>query len=373
MAISNKKISIWPLFILGLLTVLACSTTPQFAVESLPQYDALFSNPEGWTGGDGAYSVALDPGTIAWFFGDTRIGQVKNQQHQNTTLINNSVAIQQGKDAATASMRFHLGQTADKLPAALIRPDDGRGWLWIFDGVMTAKGLYVFLVQIERTSGQAIFDFKVVGTWLGHVSNPGESPSRWRITQSKVPWSTFSAAGGMLWGSAILQTGHFAYIYGTAEEVSVGKSQKHMILARVPVSSLADFSQWRFFADGNWVADHQRASPLSPNMPHEYSVTYLPAAKQFVAVHSQDGLSKNIMLRLSPEPQGPWGEPILIFQCPEAQWDASIFCYAAKAHSTLSERPDRLIVTYVANSVDFDRVIRDTRLYRPRFLQLRVR
>ncbi|MDX1707567.1 MAG: hypothetical protein R3274_03130, partial [Desulfobacterales bacterium] len=130
---------------------------------------------------------------------------------------------------------------------------------------------------------------------------------------------------------------------------------------------------WRFFADGNWVSDHQRASRLSPNMPHEYSVTYLPAAKQFVAVHSQDGLSKNIMLRLSPEPQGPWGEPILIFQCPEAQWDASIFCYAAKAHSTLSERPDRLIVTYVANSVDFDRVIRDTRLYRPRFLQLRVR
>ena len=105
-------------------------------------------------------------------------------------------------------------------------------------------------------------------------------------------------------------------------------------------------------------------------MPHEYSVTYLPALNQFAAVYSQDGLSKRIMLRLSPNPQGPWGEPIPIFECPEAEWDESIFCYAAKAHSALSGRPDQLIVTYVANSVEFDRIVNDTRLYRPRFLKL---
>ena len=369
----NKKTITLAALAFVLLADSACSTAPQIAVESLPQYDALFSNVEGWNGGDGAYSVALNPSTIAWFFGDTRIGQVQNQQHLNARLVNNSVAIQLGKDAVIASMRFYFGLTADSQPTALIRPDNRRGWFWIFDGVMTAKGLYVFLIQIERAAGEAIFDFKVVGTWLGHIANPGESPSRWQITQSKVPWSTFSAAGGMLWGSAILQIEHIYYIYGTAEEIRQDSSLKHMILARVPISSLADFSQWRFFADGNWVADHQRASRLSPNMPHEYSVTYLPALKQFAAVHSQDGLSKSILLRLSPKPQGPWGEPIPIFQCPEAEWDDSIFCYAAKAHSALSERPDQLIITYVSNSVDFDRVIRDTRLYRPRFLQLSVR
>ena len=370
MAILNKKISIWPLFILVVLSVLACSTTPRFAVEPMPQYDALFSNSEGWTGGDGVYSAALNTSTIAWFFGDTRIERIKNQQHPNATLVNNSVAIQQGKDAATASMRFYYGHTADNQPAALIQPDDGRGWFWIFDGVMTPQGLYVFLAQIERTTGQMIFDFKVVGNWLGHVANPDESPLRWQITQSKVPWSAFSPAGGMLWGSAILLVDHFYYIYGTAEKIREDKSQKHMILARVPTSSLADFSQWRFFAEDHWVADQQRASRLSPNMPHEYSVTYLPALNQFAAVYSQDGLSKRIMLRLSPNPQGPWGEPIPIFECPEAEWDESIFCYAAKAHSTLSGRPDQLIVTYVANSVEFDRIVNDTRLYRPRFLKL---
>jgi hypothetical protein len=369
-AILKKDLFAILVFLWVLFHIFACSTTPPVSVETLPRYDALFSNQENWIGGDGVYSAALSHNTISWFFGDTWIGQIKNNRQVNATLVNNTVAIQQGKDPATAKMRFYYHRTADHQPAALIRPEDDRGWFWIFDGVMTPAGLYVFLIQIERTPGDAVFNFKEVGTWLGLVANPDESPTHWRITQTKVPWSTFSAAGGVLWGSAILQLDDFLYIYGTAEDAGKEIARKHMILARVPVSSLADFSQWRFFADGNWVSDHKRVSLLSPDMPHEYSVTYVPALKRFAAVHSEDGLSDTILLRLSPRPQGPWSEPIPIFQCPEAGWDGSIFCYAAKAHSELSERPDQLIVTYVANSVDFNAVVDDIRLYRPRFLRI---
>lgn len=371
----NKKMTLRNYLIIILLSVslffCACGKPgPHVAVEALPQYDALFSNQEGWTGGDGAYSVALRHNIIAWFFGDTWIGQVENGRHVNATLVNNTVAIQLGKDAATSKMDFAFGRAADGQPLALIRPDDGEGWFWIFDGAMTAEGLYVFLIQIDGIAGDSVFDFKVVGTWLGHVVNPEELPVQWRVRQSKVPWSTFSASGGILWGSAILQIDKNLYIYGTVEESTGEIQRKHMILARVPTSSLADYSQWRFFADGNWVTDFRRASRLSPNVPHEYSVTYLPALKQYAAVYSEDGLSDNILLRLSPEPQGPWGEPIQIFQCPEAAWDDSIYCYAAKAHGALSKDPDRLIITYIANSIEFDRVANDARLYRPKFLQV---
>jgi hypothetical protein len=362
---------LFTLFLLGVFFFCGCGKPgPHYAVESLPQYDALFSNSEGWTGGDGVYSVALNTNTTAWFFGDTWVDRVKDDRHHEATLVNNSMAIQQGTAAATAKMRFFFGRDANGQPAAFIRPNDGRGWFWILDGVTTPEGLYIFLIQIDRTSADTVFGFQVVGTWLGHVANPGESPLSWRITQSKVPGSTFSAAGGMLWGSAIVPIDNFLYIYGTVEEVNGNVVRKHMILARVPASSLADFSTWRFYADGNWVMDYRRASRLSADMPHEYSVTYLPALKQYAAVYSEDGLSKNILLRLSPAPEGPWDEPIQIFQCPEAEWDESIFCYAAKAHADLSRRPDRLIITYIANSVDFDRVSNDVRLYRPRFLQL---
>ena len=366
----RKKSCILWIFLVLLLQVFACSPAPRIAVEALPQYDALFFNQESWAGGDGVYSAALSPDTVAWFFGDTWISQIKNNRQVNATLVNNTVAIQQGKDPAIAKMRFYYHRTAGHQPEAFIRPEDDRGWIWIFDGVKTPEGLYVFLVQIERTPGDAVFNFKVVGNWLAWVANPEESPAHWRMTQTRVPWSTFSTAGGVLWGSALLQLDDFVYIYGTVEDAGKNMARKHMILARVPVASMADFSQWRFFADGSWVSDHRRVSRLSADMPHEYSVTYVPALKRFVAVHSEDGLANTILLRLSSKPQGPWGEPIPIFQCPEAGWDDSIFCYAAKAHIALSESPDQLIVTYIANSVDFNTVVDDTRLYRPRFLRI---
>ncbi len=343
---------------------------PNVAVETLPNYDALFSNEDGWTGADGAYSVALNQHTIAWFFGDTWIGQIKNGQHVNATLVNNSVGIQHGRRPADAEMNFHFGRAGDGSPAALMRPADGRGWFWLFDGVLTAKGLYLFLIQVERTAGNAVFDFKVIGTWLGHVENPAELPSAWRVRQSRIPWSKFSASESILWGSAVLPIDNVLYIYGTTEDTGSTDRKKHMILARVPVSRLADYSRWRFYADGNWVSDFRQTSRLSADMPHEYSVSYLPELKQYAAVYSQDGLSKNILARLSPEPQGPWSDPIRLYQCPEAEWDNSIFCYAAKAHAVLSQTPDQLIITYIANSVDFNKTASDARLYRPRFLRV---
>ena len=338
-------------------------------VEALPHYDALFSNKDGWTGGDGVYSVGLNKQRIAWFFGDTWIGQIKNNRHVNATLINNSVAIQHGRRPAEAGIYFYFGSAVDGNPEAWIRPADGRGWFWLFDGVMTAEDLYLFLIQIERTGGDDVFDFKVIGAWLGQVDNPNDPPTRWRVRQFKIPWAEFTAFRSMLWGSAVLQINNFLYIYGTTEDHQNDISQKHMILARVAVPVLTDFSRWRFYADGNWVSDFRRASRLCEHVPHEYSVSYLPALKQFVVVYSQDGLSKNILARLSPEPQGPWSDPIQLYQCPEADWDDSIFCYAAKAHTILSEVSDTIVITYIANSVDFNKMANDARLYRPRFLR----
>lgn len=347
----------------------ACASAPNVVVDALPHYEGMFSNKEGWTGADGAYSIALNPQTTAWLFGDTWIGQVISGQHVNATLVNNSLAIQYGNDPTTAEMAFFYGHAADGRATAFIEPEDDRGWFWMFDGALTPKGLYIFLVQIERTGNDPVFDFEVIGSWLGQVENLKDAPSGWRIRQLKIPWVEFSAKRGILWGSAVMQVKNLLYIYGTIENRQNTIHQKHMILARVPVSFLADFSQWRFYAGGKWVSDFTRASRLCENVPHEYSVSYLPALKKYVVVYSQDGLSNNILARLSDEPQGTWSDPIQLYRCPEADWSNSIFCYAAKAHVTLSNTPEELIITYIANSVDFNQTVTDARLYRPRFIR----
>jgi hypothetical protein len=76
------------------------------------------------------------------------------------------------------------------------------------------------------------------------------------------------------------------------------------------------------------------------------------------------------MMRVSDTPIGPWSEPYKVYECPEAGWHKTYFCYAAKGHQEISS-PDEMIITYVCNSTDFWQMVRDSRIYWPRFLRIK--
>jgi len=343
---------------------------PKIQAEVLPQYDALFTRNSGWTGADGDYSVALSDSLTLWLYSDTWIGKVRKNRHANATLINNSVAFQYGKDPLDAKIRFFHGAKKKGKPMALITPADGRGWFWLYDGVLTKKGLYLFLMQIEKTVDDG---FQHIGASLGYVVNPLDNPSKWRITQHKIPFGNFSAKGDTLVGSAILKDKNFIYIYGTSEDIEDGGyHRKYMIAARVAENDFADFNQWRFYTDGEWQTDFTKASRICPDIANEYSVSFQKSLGKYVMVYTESGLSKNIMLRVASTPYGEWSSAQIIYQCPEAAWGEKIVCYAAKAHPSLSAKPDELLVTYIASSSDFFQMAADARLYRPRFLRLKL-
>jgi hypothetical protein len=375
-----KKISLSPrtkigrLSVYGLVIVLlfllssACQHyLPQFTVESLPRHEALFIRSEGWTGGDGVFSIGLDPNRILWLFGDTFIGKVKDGRHINAVLVNNTIAVQTGKEPSQSAIGFLHGRTAQGTPAAFLQPADGVGWFWPYHGVRTKEGLFLFLIQLDRTDGPPGFDFKPFATWLGIVSNPDDPPDRWLLQQRELPWSNENR----LFGSSVLLKGDDCYIYGTVDETAGEGKRKHLILARVPATRIMDFTQWRFYANGEWVAEVERASRLGENVANEFSVSFQPAINQYLMLYTQDSFSDYMVFRLAPELQGPWGEPIRFYRCPEAEWDPRIFCYAAKGHPELSGSPEELIVTYTTNSMDPTLIESDTRFYHPKFLRLR--
>jgi hypothetical protein len=351
-----------------LLFVFSCShVPPKFTVESLPNYEALFQRTQGWTGGDGVFSVRLDPEEILWLFGDTFIGQVKDGHHINFNLVNNTIAIQRGIEPDLSKINFYYGEKNPDQPAAFIQPSDGVGWFWPYHGVRTKDGLFLFLIQVELTDGPPAFNFKTVAAWLGTVSNPDDPPDRWRVSQKKIPFT----GEDRLFGSAVLIKGENCYIYGTVDKPLGAIREKQLILAKVPVARIVDFGQWRFFADGNWVAEIEKASPLIRNGANEFSISFQPSLNQYIMVYTQDSLSENIVFRLAPELQGPWGEPFQFYRCPEMEWDLRIFCYAAKGHPEISLSPQEIIVTYTTNSSDMALIESNARYYRPRFLKLR--
>ncbi|UCG57102.1 MAG: DUF4185 domain-containing protein [Phycisphaerales bacterium] len=342
---------------------------PRYSVEPLPEYDALFCREKGWTGADAAYSVALSDDVTLWLFGDTWVGDVVDGRHKDANMVNNSIGLQRGADAL-ASVEFFWGKGKDGEHEAFVKPANGVGWFWIFDGVLADGKLYLFLFQTVKTGEKGVFGFKHVGMWLAEIRNPQEEPARWRIEQHKVPWGRFEAGGNLFFGSAVMRDGDFVYIYGASEDWSKGMSGRSMIVARARPDEMTDFGKWRFFSDGRWRDDIDTISELFDGTATEYSVSYQPAIKQYVAVYTRNGMSENILMRSAPTPVGPWSRPLKVYECPEVAWHKSYFCYAGKAHPEIS-RENEMIVTYVCNSTDFWEMAKDTRIYRPRFLRIR--
>ena len=284
-------------------------------------------------------------------------------------MINNSIALQRG----TNPPAFFYGSTKDGKPASFITPQHGskRDYFWLMHGARTAQGLYFFLQRVVTVKSGTPFGFKLVDGSLAHVANPDVTPSQWRITQTKVPFTQISAKGALIYGGTVVRDGEYLYVCGgdSRPEARQAGVPHGLVLARVPADALGDFAQWRFYDRGAWQKDSRKVTPLFPDLSNEFSITWLPARKAYAAVYSQ-GIWGNILVRLAPALTGPWGSPTVVYRCPEMDWPSKAFCYAAKAHPELTRDPGELLITYAANSWDFWNLFKDARLYWPRFVRV---
>jgi hypothetical protein len=354
---------------LGTMLMVAPASGADWSGESVPPYDQLFQQTNGWIGADGDFAVTLTNGLTLWLFSDTFIGEVRDGHRVHAAMVNNSAAWQHGTDPANARVEFFYGKSTNEKPAALITPADGKGWFWLFDGVMVRGKMFLFLTQIEHTTDKSVFGFRQIGTWLGEVSNPFAPPTQWRISQKRIPFAQFGAGESRAYGSALLATNGFVYVFGTHDRKGAGRT---MILARAPEEDLGNFTSWKFYDGEGWSTNAEAAMGICHGIASEYSVTWSPALRRFVLICTENGLSEKIVARTATEPWGPWSSATVVYRCPEVDWGERVFCYSAKAHPMLTAAPDELIVTYAANSFDFAQVVKDARLYWPRFVRVKV-
>lgn len=352
-----------------------CAQTPAsktnwtFRTETLPEWNARFEQKQGWIGGDGAYSVGLKPDRVAWLFSDTWIGKIQDGKRFDATIVNNTLAIQTGRDAK-APLEFVVRRNDQQKAEAFVTPKNGRGWYWLFSAASLEDRLLMFLAQIEKTNDPGVFGFRQIDQWLGVVKNPHEHPLKWQIEQWPVPFVSFTPERNTTFGAATVIADGYFYIFGTDEEVAGKNRSRHLIVARAPVTQADNFNAWRFFANGEWVKDHRQATRIAGDMASEGSVSYLPVLKQFVLVYTDRGLSDKIMIRTAANPCGPWSEATQVYTCPKMKTDKNLFTYAAKAHPMVSA-DDELVISYVVNSFDFWQVARDAKLYWPRFVRVK--
>ena len=91
------------------------------------------------------------------------------------------------------------------------------------------------------------------------------------------------------------------------------------------------------------------------------------SARCFLQVQGGDVHDAKMMIRRAPRPEGPWSEPVVIFDPPERQLDGVIM-YAFKAHPHLDG--GGLAATYVVTPTNPDVLLDDETFYYPRFVRI---
>jgi hypothetical protein len=405
-----RSVGILLLTLAALLCVSSC--TSHMASTPDPAWDRLFHRADGWTGADGVQTVDLGNGRIFWLFGDTWIGSVRNGNHtSNSVLVNNSAALQTGldlktKDPASTRIDFLWGQADSQgNPSAWIKPEntakagnsqlsnnpiDSSDWYWpTGDGIVLPDAddrnrLILFLSRIARRMGDlGVWGFQGAGGSIVIISNYDLPPAEWMVMTYDNPHSigmkqanADPARFETTWGMALIadekrENGAtpYLFIYGIREKSSINKE---MILARSPMTSPERHDTWEFYAGNQgWSPHLSDAVSLADAMVNEFSIDRLTIHDRevFVLIQSDNAFNNQIFLRTAYHPEGPWSQPVMIFDAAEARNCKGCFAYAAKSHTALS-REGELLVSYVINSTDFDVMVNDADIYRPRFIRV---
>jgi hypothetical protein len=325
----------------------------------------LFQNEEGWVGADGAFSVPTGKSSSLWLFSDTWIGKIKDGSRVDAGIVNNTAAVFDGK-----SVSFNVRRSKEGKAEALVTPRDGQGWFWLGPSAIVHHKLYILLSQIVKTDESSTFGFKAVGQWLGVGSIPTQRSTRWDLEQLKVPFARFDGKRDVSFSFALFQVGSWVYIYGTDEDISPVWRERYLTVARCRSSQLTEFTKWEFWTGSGWSSDSGVCTRLVNHMASDGSVSYLKSLGLYVLVYSENGLSPRVLVRTAKAPQGPWSSSIEVYRCPEGSVKG-VYCYQARNHPELANG-SQLVISYCTNTFELGQVIRDAKLYFPRFIRVAI-
>lgn len=340
--------------------------TTAWSIEAIawPEADGLFRQDVRWLGADDAYSLDLGQGRVLWLFADTFIATSAAHLRRESRMIRNSLAIQQGYDPSSATIKFYW-RTKDQQPSSFF-PESGKIWYWPGHAIKLENKLLIFLMKIRAVKTGLGFDS--AGWTAVMIENPEREPSAWKVRWLPTPPNPFRVVLG---SASILRQDDYIYAFSSQE------AQGHNIyLVRWPTSQAKQGNlrrpEWWSGATKQWIAQVQLQTlppPIFTNGQTEFTVHYEPKLKQFLQIQHEGFGAADLAFRRAENIIGPWS-PLQKFYRPHEADRTGALIYACKSHPELTGA--ELILTYVVNHSDFGQLINDNSLYYPRFLKGRL-
>ena len=332
-----------------------------FTVTPWPRADALFHSDSRWQGADDAYSVDLGDGRVLWLFGDSLITGPNGIDRSDAVLIRNSVAIQKGYNPARSKVDFYWRETGG-VPDAFF-PVEGQTWLWPGDGERIGRNLLLFFMEIGPADNP--LGFAMVGWRTVLVSNPDDPPLNWRLRWLQTPPNDFRA---MVGSGSVFARGEHLYALAYREHT------RDVLLARWDLAAARRGNlepiQWWCGTDRQWVPQGEMKTVptvLFSEGQAELTVHHDPRYEGYLGIQTVGFGPAHVAMRHAPYLTGPWSDATQI-HAPKETAIPDVMIYAAKAHPHLIGAD--LVLTYCTNSFVYENVLKDNRLYYPRFLKI---
>jgi hypothetical protein len=393
----DRRILHGVLLFFGTLTVSVGTAQPTtWTVKDGP--DQFFRQCRTWLGGDAAASVALGNGKVLWLFGDSFIALDSSASRERSVMVRNSIAIQDGKDPQKSTLEFFHG-TDHNRPADFFTPRHGS-WFWPGHGVMVRGKLILFLMEVQKVDSG--LGFEVSGWYVAMVHNPQDNPSAWKINYQKgIPLEgpMIGSAAGLssasqqtIAGSAqVFIDEKFLYALGATEP---GLHEVFPLRWPLDKAYAGDFSDPEIGGSNGWIrwraANADRRKPArDKESKHagfsesagdvgkpiftaqtEYALWYDSTLQRFIQVQSFGFGKATIGVRYAPALLGPWTEPVHLFT-PDYQDFRQPLMYSVLVHP--EQKGPGIYLTYNVNSGDFSELLRDPRLYYPRFFLIKAK
>jgi hypothetical protein len=318
-------------------------STPQFTVVSAVDLGALPTNAD-ILGRDGAYSAAFQ-GKAVWLYGDTFLA---NANLQNRTLISNSWSSTSDLNAQDSIGDFQEQLDSAGAPTMILQEtSDERAFNQAHnsnncheDPCGARWALWPMSIVVDPATDTAMVFYSVVSALPGNFNfhSIGSSVAIWQDLRQPPQRPTLNPPvvadhrdlifneNEPNFGSTAFMSNEFLYIYGCG--VPNHATDKGCRLARVAPASVQDRAAWTFYrGNGNWSSRLSDAVSIF-NGDDILSVSWNAYLRQYLAVYSQV-LSQNVMIRTSPDPEGPWSDEITAFT---AMSPAEGNVYDAHAH-----------------------------------------
>jgi len=325
---------------------------------SLNQVIAGQTGP-GWLGGDSTYSTPLPDGQESFVFSDTLTGTIQRYASTRFTGIPHNSELVGDLPNLTADFGGDYGGR----PQSLI-PDQSPGAFWWTGSTYVENGVQLIYVNEYRAVPGNSF-----GRSTGHsgiavmsLSSRGQPKLRSITALPTDPRTT--------WGSAVLHSGPFVYVYGLVRDPSSG-TYYGMKVARVRKGLSLTTSAWTYWNGAKWVPGERSATIINPGTILT-GVAPQAGSSGFVGVSIPGGSHRGASVALSYacSPTGPWSSLHVIYTIPQIREYQGEIAYTPTFHPELSQRG--LVVSYNINNPSHPgRVLENVHEYRPQFLLLK--